>query len=359
MAEPQPVLRALTSAAIFLVVTVNPGGEETTRDLLADLPALQRSVGFRVPSAGLAAVAGIGSLAWDRLFAGPRPAALHPFRELAGSRHRAPATPGDLLFHIRADRMDLCFELATQIMARLAGSVSVADEVHGFTYFDLRDLLGFVDGTENPTGNAAVAAALVAGQDPAFAGGSYVIVQKYLHDMASWNALPVEEQERVVGRTKLADIELADEVKPADSHVALNTVTGDDGEERQILRANMVFGEAGRGDFGTFFIGYAADPAVTEVMLENMFIGRPPGNTDRILDFSTAITGGLFFVPSADFLDNLPDLPGAGAGAGAADASLAPAGPAAPLTTPDPVTAGSAGIGSGSLGIGSLKGLRA
>jgi putative iron-dependent peroxidase len=246
--------------------------------------------------------------------------------------------------------MDLCFELATQIMTRLAGSVSVADEVHGFTYFDLRDLLGFVDGTENPSGRAAAEAVLVADEDPSFAGGSYVIVQKYLHDLAAWNTLPVEEQERVVGRTKLADIELADDVKPADSHVALNTVTGPDGEERQIVRANMVFGEAGRGEFGTYFIGYAADPAVAELMLENMFIGRPPGNTDRILDFSTAITGGLFFVPSADFLDNLPDLP--------VTAEASPASAGAP-STPDPVSSGSPGIGSGSLGIGSLKGMRA
>ncbi|HTU76912.1 MAG TPA: Dyp-type peroxidase [Trebonia sp.] len=346
MAESQPVLRALSSAAIFLVVTVSPGGEEVARELLGDLAALQRSVGFRVPSAGLACVAGIGSDAWDRLFSGPRPARLHRFRELEGARHRAPATPGDLLFHIRADRMDLCFELAAQIMARLAGRVQVADEVHGFTYFDLRDLLGFVDGTENPVGAAAVQAALAGEQDdPAFAGGSYVIVQKYLHDMAAWNALPVEEQERVVGRTKLADIELADEVKPANSHVALNTVTGPDGQERQIVRANMAFGEAGRGDFGTYFIGYAADPAVTEEMLENMFIGRPPGNTDRILDFSTAVTGGLFFVPSADFLDNLPGPPAALA----ADAPPAPAGPATTL----------APVALGSLGIGSLKGLRA
>ena len=336
------MLRALTSAAIFLVVTVNPGGEEAARGLLADLPGLQRSVGFRVPSAGLACVAGIGAQAWDRLFAGPRPARLHPFRELAGTRHRAPATPGDLLFHIRADRMDLCFELATQVMARLAGSVTVADEVHGFTYFDFRDLLGFVDGTENPAGSAAVGAAIVADEDPPFAGGSYVIVQKYLHDIPSWNGVPVEEQERVVGRTKLADIELADDVKPANSHVALNTITGPDGAERQILRANMAFGDVGRGEFGTYFIGYAADPAVTEEMLENMFIGRPPGNTDRILDFSTAITGGLFFVPPADFLDNLPDSPGAVA------AETVPA----PATAPTPVT-------SGSLGIGSLKGQHA
>jgi putative iron-dependent peroxidase len=248
--------------------------------------------------------------------------------------------------------MDLCFELATQIMARLAGSVEVADEVHGFTYFDLRDLLGFVDGTENPSGSPAIEAALVAGEDPPFAGGSYVIVQKYLHDLASWNAVPVEEQERVVGRTKLADIEFAADVQPANSHVALNQVTGPDGQERQIVRANMAFGDVGRGEFGTYFIGYAADPAVTEEMLENMFIGRPPGNTDRILDFSTAITGGLFFVPSADFLDNLPDSATATAASAAAGAPDVPVGPAGPAVTTAPVT-------PGSLGIGSLKGLRA
>jgi putative iron-dependent peroxidase len=321
--EPQEVVTPLTAAAIFLVVSMNRGGEETVRGLLADMSGLRRAVGFRIPG-GLSCVTAIGSGAWDRLFDGPRPAGLHPFKELNGPRHRAPATPGDLLFHIRADRMDMCFELATQVMARLAGVVTVADEVHGFQYFDERDLLGFVDGTESPGGNAGLRAAIVADADPEFAGGSYVIVQKYLHDMASWNAQPVEEQERVIGRTKLADIELADDVKPANSHVALNTVTGPDGEELQIVRANMPFGDAGRGEFGTYFIGYAAQVAVTEQMLENMFIGRPPGNTDRVLDFSTAVTGGLFFAPSADFLDNPPPAPGAPA--------------------------------SGSLGIGSLKG---
>jgi putative iron-dependent peroxidase len=323
--EPQPVLSPLTAAAIFLVVVVHPGGEQTVRDLLPDVAGLQRSVGFRIPDGGLDAVVAIGSDAWDRLFDGPRPAELHPFRELAGPRHRAPATPGDLLFHIRATRMDLCFEYATQIMARLSGAVTVADEVHGFRYFDERDLLGFVDGTESPTGRAAETAGLVGDKDPDFAGGSYVMVQKYLHDMTSWNALPTEEQEKAVGRTKLADIEFPDDVKPANSHVALNTVTGDDGEERQIVRANMPFGDAGRGEFGTYYIGYAATPSVTEEMLENMFLGNPPGVTDRLLDFSTAVTGGLFFAPSADFLDDPPGPP-----------ATAPA--------------------SGSLGIGSLKG---
>lgn len=297
-AEPQPILGPLTAAAIFLVVSVSPGGEPAMRGLLADLGSLQRAVGFRVPAAGLNCVAAVGSAAWDRLFGAPRPAELHPFREIAGSRHRAVATPGDVLFHIRAERMDLCFEFASQVMTGLADSVTVCDEVHGFAYFDERDLLGFVDGTENPAGQAARDAVLVGDEDPAFSGGSYVIVQKYLHDLKAWNELPVEEQERAVGRTKLANIELGDDAKPANSHVALNTIHEADGSQRQILRANMPFGDVGRGEFGTYFIGYCATPTVTERMLEHMFIGDPPGNHDRILDFSTAVTGGLFFAPA-------------------------------------------------------------
>ena len=310
---PQPVLTPLTAAAVFLVMTIAAGGEPEVRDLLGDLAGLQRSVGFRIPEGMLACVAGVGSQAWDRLFSGPRPAELHPFRALTGDRHRAVATPGDLLFHIRASRLDLCFELATQIMDRLGDWVTVCDEVHGFRYFDERDLIGFVDGTENPSGAAAAEAVIIGNQDPEFAGGSYVIVQKYLHDVRSWNALPVEEQEKVIGRSKLSDIEMADDVKPANSHVALNTIVDPDGMQRQIFRANMPFGAPGHGEFGTYYIGYAATPEVTEQMLVNMFIGRPPGNYDRILDFSTAVTGGLFFVPSAGLLDDLPEPPGASA----------------------------------------------
>jgi len=308
-AESQPVLGPLTAAAIFLVLTIDPGGEPLARELLSDLAKLQRAVGFRSPSGGLTCVAGIGSAAWDRLFGGPRPAELHPFRELTGDRHRAVATPGDLLLHIRAGQMDLCFELASQIMKRAAGSVTVADEVHGFRYFDRRDLLGFVDGTENPTGRAAHAAVTIGAEDREFSGGSYVIVQKYPHDLEAWDAMSVEAQERVIGRTKLSDIELADDVMPDDSHVTLNTITDPDGTERKIVRDNMPFGSVGDGEFGTYFIGYSRTPDVTERMLVNMFIGDPPGNYDRILDVSTAVTGGLFFVPTADFLEHLPEAP--------------------------------------------------
>jgi porphyrinogen peroxidase len=303
-AEPQAVLTPITESAIFLVATVDPGAEDDLRDLLADVSGLRRSVGFRIPEGALSCVVGIGSTLWDRLFGSLRPARLHPFRELAGARHTAVATPGDLLFHIRAHRLDLCFELAERLTNRLLAYAQVVDEVHGFRSFDERDLLGFVDGTENPEGAAALDSVVIGDEDPDFAGGSYVVVQKYRHDLEAWDALPVEEQERAIGRTKLSDIEFSDELKPANSHLTLNTIVDDDGAQRQIVRFNMPFGRVGAREFGTYFIGYARSPDVIEEMLTNMFIGKPPGNSDRILDFSTAVTGNLFFVPSADFVDD-------------------------------------------------------
>jgi porphyrinogen peroxidase len=333
---PQPVTAPLTRAAIFLVLTINPGAESctTVRSLCADLAGLLRAVGFREPDAHLSCVMGFGSDAWDRLFGRPRPAELHPFREIrAGSRH-APSTPGDLLFHIRAEPMGLCFELAAQAMARLQGAVSPVDEVQGFRYFDNRDLLGFVDGTESPSGQEADQAALIGEEDVEFAGGSYVVVQKYLHDLNAWNALPIEMQERVVGRTKLADIELDEAVMPTSSHVALNKIE-EDGKEIKIVRHNMAFGQAGQGEFGTYFIGYARSPRTIELMLDNMFVGRPPGNYDRLLDVSRAVTGNLFFVPTATFLEELaPEAP----------------------TSRIELSQSNSPVSDGSLGIGSLKG---
>ncbi len=336
VARSQPILTPLTEAAIFLVLTIDEGREDEVRSLLEDLSGLRRSVGFRIPDGGLSVVTGIGSEMWDRLFDGPRPAELHPFVPLDGGRHRAPSTPGDLLFHLRASSTDLCFELAAKINDRLRGAATVVDETHGFRYFERRDLLGFVDGTENPEDEEAAAAALVGDEDPEFAGGSYVIVQKYLHDLSTWNAISVEEQERVVGRTKLDDIELDDATKPANSHVALTSIEDDDGEERQILRANMPFGSFGADEFGTYFIGYAATPDVTEEMLRNMFLGNPPGNYDRILDFSTAVTGSLFFCPSSEMLEDLPPAPADAPGTADTSAS-----------TPSDA--------DGSLGIGALR----
>ena len=189
-------------------------------------------------------------------------------------------------------------------MDGIGDAVSIADEVQGFRYFDDRDVIGFVDGTENPRGEAARKAAMIGDEDPEFAGGSYVIVQKYLHNMKAWNSLSIETQEHIIGRRKLSDIELSDTEKPISAHNAL-TVIEENGKELKILRDNMLFGRPGHGEFGTYFIGYSRTPRITETMLQNMFVGRPPGNYDRLLDFSRAVTGSLFFVPSATFLDNI------------------------------------------------------
>jgi putative iron-dependent peroxidase len=333
MGEPQPILDPLSRTALFLVATIDAGGESVVRDLLAELPGLRRSVGFRVPGADLTCVTSIGSAAWDRLFAGPRPAELHEFPGYDGPRHRAPATPGDLLFHIKAESQDACFELAMTIGERLRGAATIVDETVGFRYFEQRDLLGFVDGTENPEGALAASTALIGAASPDFAGGSYVVVQKYLHDLDAWNALPVAEQERVIGRTKLGDYELSDADKPANSHVAVNTLYDPDGTQRQILRANMPFGSVREGEFGTYYIAYAATPNVTERMLERLFLGSDEAAYDRILDFSTAVTGTLFFTPPSGFFDALPE----------------PAG--ADTTEPEQARAAD---GDGSLGIGAL-----
>lgn len=339
MPRPQPILTPLSPAAIFLVATINDdqAAAAVVHEALSGLSGLVRAVGFRVPDARLNLVAGIGSSAWDRLFSGPRPAELHQFIELTGDRHHAPATPGDLLFHIRGGSLDVCFELGGRVLASMAGAVTVVDEVHGFKFFEQRDLLGFVDGTENPDGPDAVAAVQIGDSDPDFATASYVHVQRYVHDMDAWNALSVTEQELVIGRTKLEDIEFDDDAKPANSHLALNVIEDADGNQLQIVRANMPFGTLGNGESGTYYIAYAADPAVTERMLSNMFIGDPPGNTDRILDFSTAKTGTMFFVPTIDFLDDPPPQP---TFAGDDESEI----PSAP------------DVYNGSLAIGSLKG---
>jgi porphyrinogen peroxidase len=361
----QAVAAPLTRAAIFLVAKLNPGSENRAvlRSFCGDLAALVRAVEFRDLEGGLSCVVGFGFEVWDRLFGQPRPAELHTFREFrSGSRH-AVSTPGDLLFHIRAKRMDLSFELATQITARIGNAVSAVDEVQGFRYFDDRDLLGFVDGTENPRGAAAADAVVIGDEDADFAGGSYVIIQKYLHDLDAWNAISTEAQERIIGRTKLSDIELDDSVKPTSAHSALTTIV-ENGKEIKILRDNMPFGRPGYGEFGTYFIGYSRSPRTIEQMLENMFIGRPPGNYDRILDFSRAVTGNLFFVPSATFLENVADDQTSNDQPSGdptsedrtkedqAEVSESPKASATDTSSSSPISS----VRDGSLGIGSLKG---
>ncbi|GAA2239528.1 Dyp-type peroxidase [Promicromonospora sukumoe] len=301
--SPQGVDAPLRRSAVFLVLVMNDGDEaaRTVREVLADLDGLVRTVGFRDLANPVSCTVGIGSRVWTELTGRKQPAELHPFREIAGAAHTAVSTPGDLLFHIWSDRQDLCFELERLLLAALGSAVTTADEVSGFRYFDTRDLLGFVDGTANPVGPDLPASTLVGDEDPELAGGSYVVVQKYLHPLAAWQALTTEQQERIIGRTKADGVELDDAVEGQKSHKTLATITDEDGEH-DILRDNMPFGRPGHGEFGTYFIGYSRHLWVIERMLERMFVGDPPGLHDRILDFSTPQTGTTFFVPPTTVL---------------------------------------------------------
>jgi len=306
--DAQKVDAPLSQSAVFLTVVIGPEPDDlaTVRDVVSGLDDLAKTVGFRDLGANLSCVVGIGASAWQRLGQAARPAELRPFTSITGGAHTAPSTPGDLLFHIRADRADLCFEFERLLLEQLGTAVTVADEVQGFRYFDARDLLGFVDGTANPSGAGMAGATLIGDEDPAFAGGSYVVVQKYLHDLTAWNAMTTEQQEAVIGRRKADNLEL-DDTEPQRAHKTLTTITDDEGNELEILRDNMPFGSPAAGEFGTYFIGYSRRLWVIERMLQRMFLGEPPGLHDRILDVSTAVTGATFFVPPLHLLEALAD----------------------------------------------------
>ena len=275
---PQDVTQKPGENAVFIVYALKdlPDTIDKVKDVCANFSALIRSMRNRYPDMQFSCTIGV--------------------------KLTAVSTPGDLLFHIRCKQMGLCFEFASIIDQKLRGVVESIDETHGFRYRDGKAIIGFVDGTENPAVDEdPYRFAVIGDEDPEFMGGSYVFVQKYIHDMVAWNALPVEEQEKVIGRRKFNDVELSDEEKPKNAHNAVTNI----GDDLKIVRANMPFAHTSKGEYGTYFIAYASTFSTTRRMLENMFVGDPVGNTDRLLDFSTPITGTLFFVPSYELLDKL------------------------------------------------------
>jgi len=262
---------------------------------------LNNSANVRFPVSRASCVMGIGYDAWLRLgLPAPLPKELVNFEPIAGSKHTAVSTRGDLHFHIRADTTSICYDMASAITDVLSPVAVSTEEIHGFRYWDSRSILGFVDGTENPQGQDRELFSMVGDEDAAYKGGSYLFVQKYVHNLTSWKELSTEQQEKVIGRSKANDIEMADDVKPANSHIALANV----GDDLKIVRDNMPFGNMSTNEMGTYFIAYASTFTTVQKMLNNMFIGSPAGNYDRILDFSTAKTGSLFFVPTFNMIDD-------------------------------------------------------
>jgi putative iron-dependent peroxidase len=308
--NPQDIAHRPGESAIFIILGLPDyaKAQAPVKDFLGKAPALVRSLANRFPDLGISLNLGFGAQAWTGLFPNrPKPKELKPFEEIKGQKHVAVSTPGDLFFHLRASRLDVIVELASFISADLAEVSVPIDETHGFRYLDSRAIIGFVDGTENPEAEAALKAAAIGEEDPEFIGGSYAMTQKYLHDLTAWNQLPVEEQEKVIGRRKYDDRELTDEAKPDNAHNVVTNISSEDGEELKIVRANIAFANPSKGEYGTYFIGYAGTFSTTKRMLENMFVGNPIGNTDRLLEYSRAISGTLFFVPSKDLLAELAE----------------------------------------------------
>ncbi len=306
--EPQSIDAPLSAAAAFLVLVVKDDDASiaTARSVVGSTGDLIKDLRIRAHSGLFTCNVGISYRIWGPLTGQPAPSELAPFREVRGATHTAVATAGDLLYHIRADSMDLIIEFEKILLEAFGDAVTAVDDVAGFRYFDGRDLLEFVDGTANPDGHDLPAATIVGEEDPNYAGGSYVVIQKYLHDLAAWRAQKVEAQEAIIGRTKFDNVELPDATEGQKSHKTLCTIEDAEGEH-DILRDNMPFAVPGRGEYGTYFIGYSRHLWVIEKMMERMFIGDPPPLHDRILDFSKAVAGVTFFAPARKFLSNLAD----------------------------------------------------
>ncbi|MCZ2491326.1 Dyp-type peroxidase [Dellaglioa carnosa] len=303
----QDVYKDVGENVNFTILNLNHKDQKAelaaVQELADRIPAIIRSMNVRYPKADLKIAFGFGSDAWDYLFPDAiKPMELIRFKEIVGPKYTAISTPGDLFFHVRAGESAVVYEVMAQFMLFIKDATTVEDETHGFRYFEGRAVIGFIDGTENPDVNEALDYAVIGDEDPEFTNGSYAFAQKYRHDMTAWNALKTEDQEKAIGRKKDSDLELADEEKLPNSH---NVASQDmkDGIEHKIVRMNVPFSEPGKDITGTYFIGYARHFAVTNRMLINMFESK----SDRLLDFSTAETGNLFFIPSTTTLESIVD----------------------------------------------------
>jgi len=301
--DSQNVTDYTNNNTIFMVWNFMDGLEvrDTFNRLCKLIINLNNSANVRFPVSRASCVMGIGHDAWLRLgLPVPIPKELVDFVPIAGEKHTAVSSKGDLHFHIRADNTSICYDMAYAISDILDPVAVSVEEIHGFRYWDSRSILGFVDGTENPHGQDRELFSMIRDEDLVYKGGSYLFVQKYIHDLTAWKRLSTEQQEKVIGRYKSNDIEMADDVKPSNSHIALANI----GDDLKIVRDNMPFGNMSTNEMGTYFIAYASTFTTVQKMLSNMFIGVPEGNYDRILDFSTAKTGSLYFVPTFNMIDD-------------------------------------------------------
>ncbi len=299
------ILPAPNPNALFLVLRVRDPEKngKVVAKVAAGIPALVEKVGAIDPRAKLVCTVSFGADFWDVISPGKRPAGLRPFTAIEAGGRQAPSTGGDILLHILSKRHDLNFELAMRVRNELGDGIEVMDEVHGFQYLDSRDLTGFIDGTENPKGAKDRAeVALIGNEDAAFAGGSYVFTQRYVHNLQKWSTIPPKEQEKIIGRRKSDSEELSAKAKPPTAHIS-RTVIEENGEELEIVRHSFPYGTV--SEKGLFFIAYCKTLDIPEKMLNRMIGTSGDGLHDHLMDFSQAVSGANFFAPSLEVLKSL------------------------------------------------------
>jgi putative iron-dependent peroxidase len=286
--------------ALFLTFTVVDDDPQAMRVKLARILDLFAHFDEEHYEAMVSGVLAIGTNYWYELYPDIIPKELAPFPTMHCEDRSAPNSPGDLFIQIKADRMDICHAIGTEIIQLLKVHVDLYEEVRGFRYLDGRDLTGFVDGTENPRGMHKFDVAIVGENDPSFAGGSYIHVQRYRHNMTKWELLPVSIQEDVIGRTKTDNIEYASDKKAAFAHTKRTSLKDEKGDSVEMLRQSMPYGDMSVQ--GLYFISCASSPEPFTQMLKSMIFGDEESTYDKLLDYTTAETGGAFFAPSITFI---------------------------------------------------------
>ncbi len=306
MSMPQSaILPEAGNHASFFILDVTGKDPEATNEvarIAAGLQAQVEALGRDDPAAGLVAAVAFGADFWERLHPADKPPGLVPFTEIRGVR-TAPATGGDVLVHVHSNRHDLNYEVLRRFYEPLVAQVRVREEVHGFQYLDSRDLTGFIDGTENPKGEARRGVALIGDESPRFAGGSHVLAQRYVHRLDHWRQLPVAVQERIIGRRKADSEELPAREKPATAHIS-RVVIEEDGEELEIVRHSMPYGKVA-GDAGLFFLAYSRDRQIFDRMLARMYGTSGDDLHDHLMDYTEPRSGAYFFAPSLEMLRSL------------------------------------------------------
>jgi putative iron-dependent peroxidase len=299
MTTAQPGIFALgTRSHYHLELDWRPGGE--VGDLLDALRALRAPA---VTSGGTNVVVGFGARLWPVIAPPGAQVALRPFEPLQGLDHKhAPATQHDLWVWIHGTGVDTVLDVARAVVFALAPVADVALEQACFVYKDSRDLTGFVDGSANPPVEEAAHVACIP-DGAAGAGGSFVLTQRWVHDLGAFHALEVSDQEKVFGRTKADSVELGEGAKPATAHIARMEVDGDDGDELEIWRRSTPYGSV--AELGLYFLAFSADQARFDAMLARMYGLSGDGIRDHLLDFTVPVSGSFYFAPSLDVLDEL------------------------------------------------------